>query len=68
MIQATGKIAGAVVEGLRDQPLALALVVINVLFLGLVGYTLYQVSERGIARDALIAKLAQECQQALPKP
>jgi len=61
MIQATGKVAASVVEGLKAQPLGLAVVVINMLALGLVAFTLYKISERSEARDVLITKLAQEC-------
>jgi hypothetical protein len=63
MIQATGKVATSVVEGLKNQPLALPLVVINLLALGLVAYTLHRISERTEARDTLITKLAMECKQ-----
>jgi hypothetical protein len=45
----------------------LAVVVINVLALGLVGYALHEISERTEARDALITKLAQECKMEMPK-
>ena len=61
MIQATGKVATSVVEGLKAQPLALPLVVVNLLALGLVAFTLNEISKRSEARDTLILKLAQEC-------
>ena len=63
MIQATGKVATTVVEGLKAQPLALPLVVVNLLALGLVAFTLHEISKRSEARDLLITKLAQECRQ-----
>jgi hypothetical protein len=67
MIQATGKVAGSIVDGLKAQPLGLAVVVINVVALCLVGYALHEISERTEARDALITKLAQECKMEVPR-
>ena len=67
MIQATGKVAHSLVEGLKAQPLGLAVVVINVVALCLVGYALHEISERTAARDSLIIKLAQECKMEVPK-
>jgi len=56
MIQATGKVASSIVDGLKTQPLALPLVVINLLALGLVAYALHEIADRTRARDALIAE------------
>jgi hypothetical protein len=67
MIQATGKVAHTLVEGLKNQPLALPLVVVNVLCLGVVAYVLHEISDRTAARDTLITKLAQECKMEVPK-
>jgi hypothetical protein len=61
MIQATGKVAASVIEGLKASPLALPLVIVNLLALGLVAFTLQKISDRSEARDVLISKLAQEC-------
>ena len=61
MIKATGKVASDVIDGLKAQPLALPLVVVNLLALGLVAFTLNEISKRSEARDGLIIKLAQEC-------
>jgi len=61
MIHATGKVASAVVEGLRGSPLALPLVIINMLALGLVGFTLHEISKRNESRDALLSKVIQDC-------
>jgi hypothetical protein len=44
--------------GLRDQPLTIALVIINLLFLG---YVVQQVASAGQRRDQLISELAREC-------
>lgn len=60
-----GKVAGGIVDGLKAQPFVLALVVINVLFLGGVGYVLHRVSENNALiserRDTLLAELARNC-------
>jgi hypothetical protein len=67
MIEVTGKVAHTVVEGLKTQPLALPLVVINVLCLCVIGYVLYVVAARTVARDELIVKLAHECKLEVSK-
>ncbi len=67
MIHVTGKVAGSIVDGLKGHPLAMTLVIVNVLCLTIVGYTLYQVAARSEARDALITKLAIECGIMRPK-
>jgi len=60
-----GKVAGGIVDGLKAQPFVLALVVINVLFLGGVGYVLHRVSENNALisdrRDTLLSDLARNC-------
>ena len=61
MIKAPIETLNSVVEGLKQQPLALPLVVVNVLALGLMGYVLYEVAAAGRARDALILDLAKNC-------
>ena len=62
MIKVPEKMATSVIEGLKQQgPLALPLVVVNLLALGLVAYTLHEISKRSEARDVVILKLAQEC-------
>lgn len=62
MIHATGKVAETVIEGLKSQPLALPLVIINIMALGIVGYVLWIAAARSEARDALITELAKNCQ------
>jgi hypothetical protein len=66
-----GKAAGAVVTGLSTQPLALALVVINILFLGFGVWFLKDVIETSNAanmrRDALMASLIKDCTTPTPK-
>jgi hypothetical protein len=61
MIQTTGKIVGHLTEGLKDRPLALALVLVNVLFLAVTSGVLYSVKQTGERRDKLISDLIQLC-------
>jgi hypothetical protein len=56
-----GKVAGGIVEGLKSQPLALALIVINVLFLGFMGFIIHSLKEQGERKDALLGDLARNC-------
>jgi hypothetical protein len=69
-IEEGGKVASGIVDGLKHQPLALALVIINALFLGSVGYVLHRVGEinsaAAIRRDELLADLARNC--VVPPP
>ena len=55
------KAASEIIEGLRHQPLVLALVLVNLLFL--VGFTLMlrEVSQAVERRDALISDIAKRC-------
>jgi hypothetical protein len=59
------KIASGVVEGLKTQPLALALVVINIAFLIVGSFALHGIADEvraNNARDAsLIAELSRQC-------
>lgn len=61
--------AGAAVDALKSQPLALALVIINVLFLVAGGFVLHHVSaaittERE-SRNALLAQIIASCGPSL---
>jgi hypothetical protein len=47
-----------IINALRAHPWALALVVVNVLFLS---YIVHEVAASGERRDQLIAELAREC-------
>ena len=66
-----GKVASATIESLKSQPLALALIVVNVLFLlgGL--YALHDLAqamrERETRKDQLLAELAKDCIIVPPK-
>jgi hypothetical protein len=73
-IETTGKIAAGTVEAMKSTPLALALLIVNVGFLGFAAYIMGQVSanasERNKAQLELIQTLVKDirdCRQA-PKP
>jgi len=60
-----GKAATAAVTGLATQPLVLALVCINVMFLVGTGFTLFNIMDRvnaaNIRHDAQLTKLMDSC-------
>ena len=62
-----GKVASSVVDGLKNQPMTLALIVINVIFLLLLVWILRAVNEARTAdrteRAALVQQLA-ECRRS----
>lgn len=68
-----GKVSTAAVGAMSSQPLAIALLIINVAFLGFAGYVLGEVAEnaktRNVTQMELIAKLVgdiRDCRQ-VPK-
>ncbi|MBO4221935.1 hypothetical protein [Bradyrhizobium neotropicale] len=65
-----GKVASGTVEALKSQPLALALVVVNVLFLVGGAYILDNIAEnlkgQQLRKDELLADLAKRC--VIPSP
>lgn len=65
-----GKVATATVESLKSQPLALALVLINVLFLVGGGFVLHDIANRIEARnekaDARLSEALRHCVVPLP--
>jgi Tfp pilus assembly protein PilV len=73
-VEATGKAAGAAIEAMKSTPLAIALLVVNVGFLGFAAYLLGEVAsnsaERNKSQIELISKLVtdiRDCRQG-PKP
>ena len=64
-VEEGAKVASGVVEALRAQPIALALIVMNVIFVGAVGAGAYGLNIRTTARyeaqDRLIHKLLDQC-------
>jgi hypothetical protein len=69
-IEEGAKVATGVIEGLKSQPIALALIVMNVIFVGAVGYAAHELNVRTTAQyesqTALIHKLIDQCSKATP--
>jgi hypothetical protein len=70
MIEATGKAASAVASAMTGSPLALALLIVNIGFLGFAAYILGEVAanaqERNKSQTELISKLVtdiRDCRQ-----
>ena len=61
MIQATGKAVSEVTAALKDRPLALALVIVNIAFLLVTSLVLWSVKESGERRDKLLSDLVVNC-------
>jgi hypothetical protein len=59
-LEESGKVASGVVDGLKSQPLALALIVLNVLWLLVVFWTQ---NENGKRDDAIMADVLKVCLQ-----
>jgi hypothetical protein len=66
-IEEGGKVASGVVEGLKQSPLSLALIVMNVVCLGVVVWVLNVVANNASRRDNMILTLATDCAVALSK-
>jgi hypothetical protein len=64
-VEEGAKVASNVVEGLKSQPLSLALIVLNVVFILFVGWLAYTFNARTNhqyeVKDQLIAKLIDQC-------
>jgi hypothetical protein len=72
-IEASGKIASNAIDAMKSTPLAIALLVVNVGFLGFAAYVLGEVaanaSERNKTQTELITKLVtdiRDCRQGPP--
>lgn len=65
-----GKVGAAAVGAMSSQPLAIALLVVNIGFLAFAGYVLGEVAENARARNAsqmdLIGKLVHDAQACAP--
>ena len=59
------KVAGNVVEALKSQPLVLALLVLNIVFLVFIVWVLREVSQANRARDTQRDKMLSELQESL---
>ncbi|KYK43425.1 hypothetical protein A1D31_18580 [Bradyrhizobium liaoningense] len=55
------KAIGDIIESLRGQPMALALVVINLLFLSGFAIMLREIAQAVERKDALLAEIASHC-------
>lgn len=55
------KLAPHIIDALRSQPLALALVVINLLFLTGFAFMLREIAQAVARKDALLAEIASHC-------
>jgi hypothetical protein len=66
-----GRVAGSVVEGLKAQPLALALVVVNLMFLFGGVFFLHELggetASAQLRKDELMVKLVERCGQPQTK-
>ena len=71
-IEETGKVATSVIESLKSQPLAIALIVINVMFLGGGGYVLLDIAKRASEtterKDALVAEMMRKAYDCNMQP
>ena len=65
-----GKVGTATVNAMSSQPLAIALLVVNIAFLAFAGYVLGEVAEsareRNTAQMELIGKMVHDCQGLKP--
>jgi len=61
VIHATGRVAHTLADALKNQPLALPVVIINIMCLGIVWYMLHGLAERATERDKLLAEVIQKC-------
>jgi len=66
-IEESGKVAGGIVEGLKTQPLSLALITMNLVFVVLFAFLFWSLNDRTVhqyqVKDDLIAKLVSECKK-----
>jgi len=65
-VEEGARVATGVIEGLKHQPLSLALIVVNVVFVLFVGFVFHTINARTIHqyefKDDLISKLIDKCQ------
>jgi hypothetical protein len=66
-VEEGAKVATGVVDALRGEPISLALIVMNVIFIGAVGWWAREINIRTThqyeVKDALIEKLIDQCRQ-----
>ncbi len=61
VIKASSKVATGIIAGLKGQPLALALLVVNAMFLGVMVFIVYELKGNGERKDTLIREMVQDC-------
>jgi hypothetical protein len=61
------RIATRIVEGLKAQPLALALIVVNLMFIIGFSYMLREIGQSVTRKDQLLSELAKDCMVSAPK-
>lgn len=54
VVQATGKVATSIIDGLKAQPAMLVLVLLNIFILGMLGWLAYANAERRQKRETMI--------------
>ena len=64
-IEEGGKALGGIVDAMRSAPLALALILVNIIFIGFMTYVLHEIAEnqrlRSAASESLLTQLVREC-------
>jgi hypothetical protein len=64
-VEEGAKVATGIVEGLRTQPLSLALIVVNLVFIGFMAWIAHEFNVRTThqyeVKDQLITKLLDQC-------
>ena len=70
-VEEGAKVATGIVEGLKSQPLSLALIVLNIAFILFTGWLAYTINDRTEhqyqVKDELIAKLIAQCHDKSPQ-
>jgi hypothetical protein len=65
-VETAGEVASGAVTAMQSTPLAIALLIVNICFLGFAGYVLSEVAASSRARNteqqALISSLIKDCQ------
>ena len=70
MPEKASKVVSGTVEALKGQPLALTLVILNVMFLAGVMYTAHDFFQRlenaSLRKDNMVSQMMERCMTALP--
>ena len=67
-VEEVGKAASAAVDALKSQPMVLALVIFNCLFMAFSGYVSLKISERWSTEIERWERLVHACQNIPPRP